>query len=306
MGYYEKEYRSRLSINRDSNPLFILIAINLSVFVLFAFIKVIYFFNDNIGMYDSQVLNWVALPADLSVFITRPWTLITHFFMHDGLWHVIGNMLWLWVFGYILQDLTGPKKVVPIYIYGALAGALFYVLAYNFIPVLKPDLPYSKALGASAGVMAVAVATTMLAPAYRIFPMIMGGIPLWVLTVLFVVIDLATIPYNNPGGHIAHIAGAGMGVLFIFMMRKGYDLDGWMNDFFTWVNDLFRPDKPKKGKLIKDQLFYRSTTRPYKKTLNLSQQRIDEILDKINQKGYDHLSEEEKELLKRASQEDKL
>ncbi len=257
-------------------------------------------------MYDTQVLNWVALPADLSVFITRPWTLITHFFMHDGLWHVIGNMLWLWVFGYILQDLAGPKKVIPIYIYGALAGALFFALAYNFITVLKPDLPYAKAVGASAGVMAIAVATTMLAPNYRIFPMIMGGIPLWVLTVLFVVIDLATIPYNNPGGHIAHIAGAGMGVFFIYMMRKGYNLDGWMNDFFTWVNELFKPDKPKKGKQVKDQLFYRSTARPYKKTLSLSQQRIDEILDKINQKGFDHLTEEEKELLKRASQEDKL
>lgn len=295
-----------MSKNRESNPLFMLIAINLTVFILFAFIKVIYYFNNNIGMYDPQILNWVALPADLSVFITRPWTLITHFFMHDGLWHVIGNMIWLWVFGFILQDLAGPKKVVPIYIYGALAGALFFVLAYNFIPVLQVNLPYSKALGASAGVMAIAVATTMLAPGYRIFPMIMGGIPLWVLTVIFILIDLATIPYNNAGGHIAHIAGAGMGALFIFMMRKGYDLDGWMNDFFTWVNDLFKPDKPKKGKRVKDQLFYRTTTKAYKKTLNLSQQRVDEILDKINQKGYDHLSEEEKELLKRASQEDML
>jgi len=306
MGFYEKEYRSRMSKNRESNPLFMLIAVNLTVFILFAFIKVIYYFNNNIGMYDSQVLNWVALPADLSVFITRPWTLITHFFMHDGLWHVIGNMIWLWVFGFILQDLAGPKKVIPIYIYGAMAGALFFILAYNFIPVLQVNLPYAKALGASAGVMAIAVATTMLAPGYRIFPMIMGGIPLWVLTVIFILIDLATIPYNNAGGHIAHIAGAGMGALFIFFMRKGYDLDGWMNDFFTWVNDLFRPDKPKKGKRVKDQLFYRSTTKAYKKTLNLSQQRVDEILDKINQKGYDHLTEEEKELLKRASQEDML
>jgi hypothetical protein len=210
------------------------------------------------------------------------------------------------VFGFILQDLAGPKKVVPIYIYGALAGALFFILSYNFITVLKPDLPYAKALGASAGVMAIAVATTMLAPGYRIFPMILGGIPLWVLTVLFVIIDLATIPYNNPGGHIAHIAGAGMGVLFIYSMRKGYDLGGWISDLLTWVNELFAPDKPKKGQRVKEQLFYRTNTRPYKKTLNLSQQRVDEILDKINQKGYNHLTEEEKELLKRASKEDML
>jgi hypothetical protein len=55
---------------------------------------------------------------------------------------------------------------------------------------------------------------------------------------------------------------------------------------------------------VKEQLFYKSETRPYKKTPNVTQQRIDDILDKINQKGYHYLTEEEKELLKRASKED--
>jgi membrane associated rhomboid family serine protease len=306
MGYYEKEYRSRMHISKDGNPLFMLIAINLVVFVLFSFIKVVYYFNDSIELYQQQVLNWFTLPADAGKLFLRPWTLVTHFLLHDGLWHAIGNMIWLWVFGYILQDLSGKRRVVPVFVYGALAGALFFILSYNFLTVLKPELPYAHALGASAGVMAVAVATTMIAPGYRIFPMIMGGIPLWVLTALFVVMDLATIPYNNPGGHIAHIAGAGMGAFFVFMLRKDYDLGGWMNDFFDWTNNLFNPNKPKKGQRLKDQLFYRSTTKPFKKTLNLTQQKVDEILDKINQKGYSYLSEEEKELLKRASKEDML
>jgi hypothetical protein len=51
-------------------------------------------------------------------------------------------------------------------------------------------------------------------------------------------------------------------------------------------------------------LFYKSNTRPFTKTPNLTQQRIDEILDKIGQKGYHALSEEEKELLKRAGEEE--
>ena len=76
-----------------------------------------------------------------------------------------------------------------------------------------------------------------------------------------------------------------------------------MNNFFEWVNNLFNPDKPKKGKDIKEELFYRSSATPYTKTPNLTQHRIDEILDKINQHGYDYLTEEEKELLKRASEE---
>jgi hypothetical protein len=152
--------------------------------------------------------------------------------------------------------------------------------------------------------MGIAIATTTMAPGYRIFPFINGGIPLWVLTMIFVIIDLATIPYNNPGGHIAHLAGGGMGFLFIVMMRKGYDWSNWMNNAYDWVNNLFNPEKPKKGKRMKTELFYKSSTKPYSKTSNITQQRIDDLLDKINQKGYSSLTDDEKELLKRASKED--
>jgi DNA-directed RNA polymerase alpha subunit len=70
------------------------------------------------------------------------------------------------------------------------------------------------------------------------------------------------------------------------------------------VNNLFNPDKPKKGISTKEELFYKSSAAPYKKTPHITQQRIDEILDKISQKGYNFLTDEEKELLKRASKED--
>ena len=306
MSYYEKEYKRRLSLNRDGNALVMLISINLVVFVLFKLIYVFYFFMFEKQAAELHYLNDftknIALPANFHELFRKPWTLITHFFYHESVWHIISNMLWLWAFGYIMQDLTGSRKLIPVFIYGGIAGALAFLLAFNFIPAFRGQS--AVALGASAGVMAVAVATTIIAPAYRIFPMLNGGIPLWVLTMIFLVIDLATIPGFNSGGHIAHIGGALAGFLFIWLLRKGYDGSDWMNNLYEWVNNLFNPDKPKKGKKIREQLFYRSKTQPYKKTPNLTQQKIDEILDKISQKGYSHLTEEEKELLKRASQED--
>jgi membrane associated rhomboid family serine protease len=309
MSYYQQRNRHRLSIGQDGNALTMLIAINLVVFVLLAFIKVVYYFgygDEGLSAFNHNIFEWVTLPADLHKIITRPWTIITHMFVHDtgSVWHILANMLWLWAFGYILQDLTGNRKIIPIFIYGAFAGALSYILAYNFIPPLKESLPVAEAFGASAGIMGIAIATTTIAPGYRIFPMLNGGIPLWVITVLYLIIDLATIPYNNPGGHIAHIAGGAMGFLFITMLQRGNDWGIWMNDFFDWVVDLFNPDKPRKGKVIKSQLFYKSKIQPFKKTPLITQQRIDEILDKINQKGYHSLTEDEKEMLKRASKED--
>jgi membrane associated rhomboid family serine protease len=268
---------------------------------------VIYYFGnaeEGLNLYEKNILSWVTLPAYLPDLLTRPWTLITHFFSHDGVWHLLGNMLWLWAFGHILQDLSGNRKIIPIFLYGAFAGALAFIISFNIIPALKVDLITQRALGASAGVMAVAIATTVLAPGYRIFPMINGGIPLRVVTMIFVIIDLATIPYNNPGGHIAHLAGAGMGFLFMVMLRNGKDGSIWINNFFDWVNNLFNPEKPKKGKEIKKQLFYKSTVSPYKKTTIITQQRIDEILDKIGQRGYESLTPDEKEILKQASKEE--
>lgn len=304
MGYYEKEYRRRLNIGQEGNSLVTLIAINLIVFVIFSFIYLVYVFNTKKDLYELQVLNWFTMPADTGKLMEKPWTIITHFFLHTNVWHIIGNMLWLWLFGYILQDLTGARKLVPIFIYGALAGAGAFMLSYNIFDIFRPELPFKSLLGASAGVMAIAAAATMISPKYRIFPMLNGGFPLWILMVVFVIIDLATIPTNNPGGHIAHLGGAAMGVIFVMLMKRGYDASAWMNNVYDWFNELFAPSRAREEKRTREKLFYKGTTRPFTRTPNLTQQKVDEILDKINQKGYNHLSEEEKELLKRASQED--
>src|SRR5215218_9007119 len=309
MSYYQQQNRHRLSIGHEGNALTLLIAINLTVFILLAFIKVIYYFSGGDAAVDDftkDIFYWVSLPASIDTFLTRPWTLLTHMVVHDtkNIWHILGNMLWLWAFGYILQDLAGDRKVVPVFLYGALAGAIAYMVSFNFIPPLKEYLPYSFAFGASAGVMAIAIAATTLSPGYRIFPMLNGGIPLWIITVLYLVIDLATIPYKNPGGHIAHIAGAAMGFFFVRLLQSGKDWSNWINNFFDWVNNLFNPDKPKKGKVVKSQLFYKAKVKPFTKTPLITQQKVDEILEKIHQKGYASLTEDEKEVLKRASKED--
>lgn len=278
------------------------------IFVVLAFLYAVFHLRyENAAearhFYETKILSQFALAGDISKIGAKPWTILTHMFTHDSVWHLLGNMLWLWVFGYIFLDLTGNRKIIPLYIYGALGGALAFILAYNFLPGLKQSLPIVQALGASAGVMAIAAGVTTISPGYRIFPMLFGGIPIWVLMVIYLIIDLAGIPLSNPGGHIAHLAGALTGFLFIVSFRRGYDWSEWMNNFFDWFSNLFNPDKPKKGKNIKQELFYKSEKEPYKKTPNITEQRVNEILDKINLKGYNTLTEEEKDILRRASQE---
>ncbi len=304
----EDRYRKRMMLGQDGNSLVILLVILAVVFCIFKFIHVALWMS---GMteaelavaYRENIFNWLNLPANLNTLVTRPWTIITYMFMHDGVWHFLGNVLWLWAFGYILQDLTGNRKLIPIFLYGGMAGALVFLLTYNIIPRLP--VVGTTLEGASAGVMAVAIATTVLAPSYRIFPMLNGGIPLWVLTIIFVIIDFASIPVSNTGGHIAHLAGAAIGFVFIKQLQRGSDWSDWMNKFFDWVANLFNPAKKEWKKTARQSYYYKTEgTQPFKKIPNITQKRVDDILDKINQRGYRSLTDEEKEILKRASEAD--
>ena len=154
--------------------------------------------------------------------------------------------------------------------------------------------------------MAIAIATTAVAPDYRFFRMLNGGIPLWVLTILFVIIDFASIGTGAPAQHLAHFAGGLIGFFFIVALRRGHDWGGWMIKFYNWFMDLCNPDKkiltPQK---TREKMFYKTgNQKPFEKHSIITQQRIDEILDKINQKGFHLLSEEEKNILKRAGEDD--
>jgi membrane associated rhomboid family serine protease len=304
----ESSYRKKMALGQDGNALVRLVVINAVLFAILQFVSIIYkAYSLPDSAFDSKVLSWFLLPASLDKLSGRPWTLLTYMFADMSIFRFIGNMFWLWGFGYILQDLTGNRKLIPIYLYGGLAGALIFGVAYMLIPGLHADVATTQLAGANASVIAIAIAVTSVAPDYRIFPMINGGIPLWILTALYLVINFSTLDRHDPAPFIASLAGAGAGWLFIFFLRKGHDGSLWINRFFDWCNELFNPDKKRKTRSAKDEFYYKvSGTQPFKKIPNVTQQRIDEILDKINQQGYRFLTDEEKEILKRAADEEDL
>jgi membrane associated rhomboid family serine protease len=304
----EDNYRKKMLLGQEGNALVQLVVINAVLFVILKFIYVIYDLSSFSPVaYENNVLSWFVLPANLDKLSSRPWTVLTYMFSDPRVFRFIGNMFWLWGFGYVLQDLTGNRKLIPIYLYGGVAGAAFFVLSYSIFPGLRADSAISQLAGANASVIAVAIATTATAPDYRIFPMINGGIPLWILTVIYLLINFSSIAHGDSGAYIANLAGAGMGFFFIYRLRRGHDGSLWLNNLFDWCNDLFNPDRKKKSRSPKDEFYYKvSGTQPFKKIPNVTQQRIDEILDKINQQGYRFLTDEEKEILKRAADEEDL
>ena len=295
----------KMTLGDDNNALMALVAINVMIFISFALIQVIYYITQSSNSaFEYEILRWFILPAKLSSLAKMPWTIISYMFVHTGIIYTLINMIWLWVFGSILQDLSGNKKIIPVYLYGGFAGALVFIAVSYAIPQLRSQVEYSQMLGGNASIIAVAVATTALAPDFRLFKNLNGGIPLWILTLLYIIIDFA-----GSGGlahHLAHFGGGLAGFLFIVSLRKGYDWSIWMNDVYEWFINLFNPDRKKlPPQNIKEKIFYKTGgQKPFVKRPVITQQRIDEILDKINQKGYHLLSEEEKDILKKARETD--
>jgi membrane associated rhomboid family serine protease len=310
MRFSEQQYRKKILPGKKDNSLITLVGICLILFVSFAFVKAIWYFNypdKQVAqtLFSNNVFSLFTLPADLAKIAERPWAIITSMFLagNNDFWKVFPNMFWLWAFGFILQDLTGGKKIIPVFFYGALGGAIAFVLAYNYIPSLQSQLPNATLGGIPCGVMAIAVVTTLVSPGYRLFPMIAGGIPLWVLTGFYLISDFATLSISDTGTLLTHLGAAFTGILFILFLRRGYDWSEWMNNFFEWVGNLFEPGRPQKGADPVKQLYYKSATTPYVKTPKVTQERVDEILDKISEHGYGQLTEEEKDILRRASKD---
>ena len=303
-----QEYRmkkQRFTLGQDGNALVWLLVINIVFFLVLLLTQAAYtIYQKPTALYYTQVGQWFELPGTFSKLSERPWTLFTSMFTDTAVLRILSNMIWLWAFGSILQGVAANKRLIPIYLYGGFTGAIFFLLANTFIPSLHQQSGFVGLLGANAAVLAIAVSTCMFAPNYRFFPMLGGGIPIWVLLVFYLVIDFVSINSFNAAYSLSHFGGALAGCLFVFLLRRGWDGGKWMNRLYDWFINLFNPYKKNNSPSVKEKVFYNTGNRtPYSKTSNVTEQRVDEILDKINQKGYNYLTDDEKSILKRASEE---
>lgn len=297
-----KNKKKSFSLGQANNAVMAVVALNVIFFLLLLTLQVVYYFyQQSTEAYNQSVVQWFELPANFSRFIERPWTILTFMFSDTstGLMRLISNMVWFWAFGSILQQASGNDKIIPVYIYGGLLGALFFIIGSRLISVDNNTL---SLVGANASVLAVATTATFLAPDYRFFTHIRNGIPVWVLLVLYFIIDSFSITASIGIIAFVHLGGIIAGLLFVVLFKKGIDGSVWMNKFYFWITQVFTPKQNIQSSVKQKHFYNTGNQEPYHKLVN--QQMIDSILDKINAKGYDSLSEEEKECLKKAADED--
>ncbi|MCX7650608.1 MAG: rhomboid family intramembrane serine protease [Flavobacteriales bacterium] len=262
---------------------------------LLAFINILVFFIIHITSAASpataaRIVDVLALPLGRLSIFQQPWSLVTHIFVHTDFFHVLFDLLGLTIFGFWLSQTAGRIILVPLYLLGGLFGGLL-TLAVAHIPGVEQIFHQSHLAGGTAAVMAIVLASTLFMPdhivhLYFLFPVRMkylglGMVALDVISLLFL---------SQPAGHISHLGGALVGVLFIRSIprrerRRLVSLSDLLKA--SSVKDFDRIMAGKKA--LKDE--------EYNHLRVSREEQLDAILDKIRRDGLQSLNAAEKKFL---------
>jgi membrane associated rhomboid family serine protease len=162
-------------------------------------------------------------------------TLLTNIFVHGSWFHLIGNMLFLWVFGDNVEDAMGHLRFLLFFLLCGAIASLVHALASFYIggaaplgdvTLLPPNRPLIGASGAVSGVVA---AYLILYPRVKIWALFLNGLPLrlpayWTIGFWFALqFASAFLGGDESVGWFAHLGGFIVGAILIPFMRRRYD-----------------------------------------------------------------------------------
>lgn len=274
-----------------------MILFNVLIFAFQSIIQLIFWAIHARDAFQTAI-QYFYLPLNLEVFKWRPYSLITYQFMHatDGISHIFFNMLSLFVFAPLFTVFQSEKRILPLYLMSGIFAGLVAIASYSFLPILAEQKQAQYLLGASASVMAILVAATTFSPHFQVSILGVFTIKILYVTLFYVFVFLSSLPFENHGGHISHLAGILFGFIYVKLYQKGYDLLGWLvrwiDSFVAWFDGITEPKTNLKVVHSKGDRDIENETYHYD-----AQEELNRILDKINRSGFDSLTKTERDFL---------
>lgn len=178
------------------------------------------FFFDH-GVVPKELVDWLESPSGME----EPLTVVTSAFVHGGWLHLIGNMLYLWVFGDNVEDALGHVRYLLFYLIAA-AGAVALQVAIDTTEII----PMVGASGAIAGVLGAYLVLYPSARVGTVIPPFFWTIPvpavvligLWFVMNLFsgfATLGNDTLAQQEGVAFFAHIGGFATGVVLVLLLR---------------------------------------------------------------------------------------
>lgn len=256
----------------------------------------------HVGPAERFVWEHLAFHTSWDRFLLEPWQLVTYSFLHLGergaapglgsLVHVAFNMLWLYWIGRDFEETHGGERILAVYLLASLGGALLSAVAYAIAG--SGDVVIH---GASASVLGVIAMVAAMYPWRRIGLLFIGPVRLLHLLLIFLALDVV-FGLGRGTAVLAHLGGAVTGFAFVQLERRGISLSAWAG----WL--IRRPPgkKPARGaggRLARLERWL-EVRRP---APGRPEPSVDSILDKISEQGLDSLTDEERDVLERASRD---
>lgn len=277
----------------------LLLTVNLVVFAVVIVFAILGAFGLS---FPYRLLEFLALPGDPATALFRPWTPFTYGFVNlisgqGAIWGIISfafAMYWLNWLGRDYEESYGSYRLFGLYLGSAVFGAAVALALTGF-----GTNPLVRALyfGAWGPATAVLVAVATLHPRRGVGLFLLGVVQLKWIAIVFVVISLL-----NPDA--AFLGAALFGFLFAKAQQNDTDLAAWARPLFERSRSR-APAAPRRA-----PTFSRSAPAPRSKSVGKSERPtrsgardIDQILDKILEKGYDSLTDEERKILDQASRD---
>ncbi len=282
-----------------------LLIANVAVFLIAEFfLKTLNVGQNNLyGMY----MEYFALQPINHGFL--PWQIFTYMFMHANFMHLFFNMFALWMFGMELENLWGSKKFLIYYLICGIGAAL----ANMFIAPLFGNT--GPTVGASGSIYGVLVAFGFLFPNRNIYLYFFIPLKAKYLILLYIAIEVFSLSGSGSNiAHAAHLGGAVVGFIYLLITNKGFGT-GFAHVKTPGKNifDKFIPKKEETYKApeqykpnsnltdVKNAVYNDYKDRDFKNEADIreknSQEKIDAILDKLSEGGYQNLTAEEKRIL---------
>ncbi len=179
---------------------------------------VIFLFGYLIPRFGAFQFDWFSVWPKTTGTTMQVWRYITYQFLHDGLGHILFNMIILYFFGTMIENLWGSRKFLTFYLICGTTGGIFY-------PILAHIewLGVARLVGASGSILGMFAAAAILFP--RMIVYVFGVFPLkmYILAIILLVWSLLSIlrpdVNANAGGEAAHLGGMCAGAIYVLSER---------------------------------------------------------------------------------------
>ncbi|MGB3543440.1 DUF6576 domain-containing protein [Rubrivirga sp.] len=275
----------------------VLLTVNLATYLAYVLLAFFGFFGVPLGQF---MVDWLTLPTSWEVALTRPWTVLTYGFVNAfggffGLISFVFGFYWLQWMGRDYEESYGAHRLFGLYVMGALGGAVVGLALGAVLP-----LPRSEYFGLWTPVTAILCAIATLHPTRGIGLFLLGVVPMKWIAVGFVVISLLF------SADLSVLGAALVGVLVGRAQQAGSDPAAWAAPLFGGRIGRRPKKKTSRQTVTASRSKRSSSSRSSSKTVGRDAAPaldVDEILDKILDKGYESLTKEEREALDRASRD---